>query len=377
MLLAVSRVNESVPLFLLEGAKRRLGTLADRQVAVLGLAFKADTDDERDSLAHKLIRLLERELADVAVHDPHVATPTASLEEAVTGADVVIVATNHSEFRDPRDARRDRRAGRAATASWWTRGTAGARRQVFAYASELAALGASRGEPGPRHRRRRHDRRRRREAPAGRPRLRGARLRPAPRAAVDARGLRGPHRRPARARGGAQAATARLHARRSTWPRSSAGSPTSTACPTRSRRSTTRSTTRSSGAALDAARSSASCTSPPRWCSSAPSCSRRPRTTCPRCPVPPLGVRLLEAHGRGLLPGGPRRARPPLHDLPPVQRLRPRRDARRRARDRPRGARPDQQGPLRPAPAADLRLGRADAHAHPRRRHRRRASSPR
>ncbi|HYB23139.1 MAG TPA: nucleotide sugar dehydrogenase, partial [Solirubrobacteraceae bacterium] len=89
MLLAVSRVNESVPLFLLEGARRRLGSLADRKVAVLGLAFKADTDDERDSLAHKLIRLLERELADVAVHDPHVATPTVSFEEAVQAAELV------------------------------------------------------------------------------------------------------------------------------------------------------------------------------------------------------------------------------------------------------------------------------------------------
>src|SRR6266581_1984480 len=98
MLLAVSRVNESVPLFLLEGIKRRLGALADRPVAVLGLAFKADTDDERDSLAHKLIRLLERELADVAVHDPRVPTPTVSFEEAVNGADAVVVATNHSEF---------------------------------------------------------------------------------------------------------------------------------------------------------------------------------------------------------------------------------------------------------------------------------------
>src|SRR3954452_22404538 len=54
MLLAVSRVNESVPLFLLEGIRRRLGDLRDRKVAVLGLAFKADTDDERDSLSHKL-----------------------------------------------------------------------------------------------------------------------------------------------------------------------------------------------------------------------------------------------------------------------------------------------------------------------------------
>ena len=75
MLLAVSRVNESVPLFLVEGVKRRLGSLAGRKVAVLGLTFKRDTDDERDSLAPKLVRLLERELADVAVRDPHAPTP--------------------------------------------------------------------------------------------------------------------------------------------------------------------------------------------------------------------------------------------------------------------------------------------------------------
>ncbi len=106
---------------------------------MLGLAFKADTDDERDSLAHKLIRLLERELADVVVHDPHVATPTASLQEVLEGADVVIVAANHSEFRDPRTL-----AAIAASASedclvvdpWNCWGAA----QVFGYASELALL---------------------------------------------------------------------------------------------------------------------------------------------------------------------------------------------------------------------------------------------
>src|ERR671919_2751757 len=98
MLLAVSRVHESIPLFIVDGLKTRLGTLNGRKVAVLGLAFKADTDDERDSLSHKLIRLLERELADVAVHDPMVSTPTAGFEEAVAGADVVIVATNHSAY---------------------------------------------------------------------------------------------------------------------------------------------------------------------------------------------------------------------------------------------------------------------------------------
>src|SRR5947209_10185386 len=98
MLLAVSRVNEAVPLFLVEGVKRRLGSLSNRKVAVLGLTFKRDTDDERDSLSPKLIRLLERELADVAVCDPHARTPTQPLTEAVQDADVVIVATNHSDF---------------------------------------------------------------------------------------------------------------------------------------------------------------------------------------------------------------------------------------------------------------------------------------
>jgi UDP-N-acetyl-D-mannosaminuronic acid dehydrogenase len=142
MLLAVSRVNESVPLFLLEGVKRRIGSLADRKVAVLGLAFKAGTDDERDSLAHKLVRLLERELADVAVHDPHVATPTVSFEEAVDGADVLIVATDHAEFRHPRTlaAIADRAAADCLVVDPWNCWGAA---QVFAYASELAALATS------------------------------------------------------------------------------------------------------------------------------------------------------------------------------------------------------------------------------------------
>lgn len=98
MLLAVSRVNESVPLFLVEGLKRRIGSLYERKVAVLGLSFKKDSDDERDSLSHKLIRLLERELADVVVHDPIVRRPTSTLEAALADASAVIVATNHSAF---------------------------------------------------------------------------------------------------------------------------------------------------------------------------------------------------------------------------------------------------------------------------------------
>jgi UDP-N-acetyl-D-mannosaminuronic acid dehydrogenase len=135
MLLAVSRVNESVPLFLVEGVKRRIGSLSSRKVAVLGLTFKRDTDDERDSLSPKLIRLLERELADVTVCDPYAPTPTTPLQDAVRDADVVIVATNHSAFERPETLRQilSSAAGDCLLVDPWNSlGTS----QVFLFAAE-------------------------------------------------------------------------------------------------------------------------------------------------------------------------------------------------------------------------------------------------
>src|SRR3954467_11315923 len=98
MLLAVSRVHESMPRFIVEGLRRRLGSLRDRKIAVLGLTFKRDSDDRRDSLSDKLIRLLERELAHVSRHDPHVPTESEPPEAALAGADAFVIATNHSAF---------------------------------------------------------------------------------------------------------------------------------------------------------------------------------------------------------------------------------------------------------------------------------------
>jgi UDP-N-acetyl-D-mannosaminuronic acid dehydrogenase len=101
MLLAVSRVHETVPVFLVKGLKSRLGgSLRDLKVAVLGLTFKRGSDDVRDSLSYKVVRMLERELAHVARHDPHVPDDSEPLEAALEGADAVVIATNHSEFSD-------------------------------------------------------------------------------------------------------------------------------------------------------------------------------------------------------------------------------------------------------------------------------------
>ena len=89
----------------------------------------------------KLIRLLERELADVVAHDPRVATPTMALEDALDGAELVVVATNHSEFREPATlaAIGERASPDCLVVDPWNCWGAG---QVFAYASELTALGA-------------------------------------------------------------------------------------------------------------------------------------------------------------------------------------------------------------------------------------------
>jgi UDP-N-acetyl-D-mannosaminuronic acid dehydrogenase len=131
MLMAVSRVHETVPLFLVEGLKRRLGgSLRDRKIAVLGLSFKRDSDDVRDSLSFKLIRLLERELAHVARHDPHVPSESEPLESALAEVDAVVVATNHSAFEDivPRLP-----TGALLVDPWNVTGAA----RVFAHADEL------------------------------------------------------------------------------------------------------------------------------------------------------------------------------------------------------------------------------------------------
>jgi UDP-N-acetyl-D-mannosaminuronic acid dehydrogenase len=135
MLMSVSRVNESIPYFLVEGMKRRLGSLRGRKVAVLGLTFKRDSDDLRDSLAPKLMRLLERELATVVAHDPHAPVASESLDDALSGADVVVVATNHSEFAEAgmRAALSERTAdGSLVVDPWNVLGAA----QVFASVSD-------------------------------------------------------------------------------------------------------------------------------------------------------------------------------------------------------------------------------------------------
>jgi UDPglucose 6-dehydrogenase len=67
---SVLAVNDEQPIHVTDLAERSLGSLAGRTVALLGLAFKEETSDVRDSRAYPILRELLRREARVLLHDP-------------------------------------------------------------------------------------------------------------------------------------------------------------------------------------------------------------------------------------------------------------------------------------------------------------------
>ncbi len=97
------RLNEFIPQYIVNKVKQRLKEKGKMmhgcKIAVLGLAFKGGIDDTRYSPSVRIAELLESETAAVAKHDPYIAG-TETLEQAVTDADAVVLATNHPEFKE-------------------------------------------------------------------------------------------------------------------------------------------------------------------------------------------------------------------------------------------------------------------------------------
>lgn len=92
------KINESIPLFLIKKVRERT-KLEGKKAVILGLAFKAEIDDIRESLAFKVKKALERERAKVFLHDPYVPGYQNNLDEVLKGADLIFLATNHNFYK--------------------------------------------------------------------------------------------------------------------------------------------------------------------------------------------------------------------------------------------------------------------------------------
>lgn len=108
----ITSVNEAQPLKVAALVTDRLGDLAGKKIAVLGLAFKPDTDDTRESPAIPLVRELLRQGAAVTAFDPIVSAEfnkypgcetlahAPSWRDAVRGAEAAVVITRWEQFKE-------------------------------------------------------------------------------------------------------------------------------------------------------------------------------------------------------------------------------------------------------------------------------------
>lgn len=90
-------VNEGLPNFLVSQLEKKLCSLKNKKVALLGMTFKANNDDIRESLSFKIKKELEFKLADVLPSDPYLKD-TYKLEDALSKCDAVILGVPHNEY---------------------------------------------------------------------------------------------------------------------------------------------------------------------------------------------------------------------------------------------------------------------------------------
>jgi UDP-N-acetyl-D-mannosaminuronic acid dehydrogenase len=92
-------VNEGLPSFIVEDLRKRYD-LSKKTVGILGMAFKADIDDIRDSLSYKLGKILRFYGSNVLYSDEYAKDPTfISKDKLIEQSDIVIVGVPHSQYK--------------------------------------------------------------------------------------------------------------------------------------------------------------------------------------------------------------------------------------------------------------------------------------
>jgi len=96
---AAVMINEGLPNYIVQRVLRRFD-LKKTTAGILGMTFKADSDDPRDSLAFKLRKILQVECKEVLCTDPFLKDPTLHpLEEVLRRADLLFIGSPHTAYR--------------------------------------------------------------------------------------------------------------------------------------------------------------------------------------------------------------------------------------------------------------------------------------
>ena len=97
---AAMQINEGLPAYIVSAMTRRYGSLRGKRVGILGMAFKAESDDTRASLSYKLRKLLSWSGATVLATDPYVQDDRLlPLEETLNRSDVIVLGVPHDAYR--------------------------------------------------------------------------------------------------------------------------------------------------------------------------------------------------------------------------------------------------------------------------------------
>ncbi|PIR80235.1 MAG: hypothetical protein COU25_01105 [Candidatus Levybacteria bacterium CG10_big_fil_rev_8_21_14_0_10_35_13] len=99
------KINSNMPNYtvglLKDGLKDRKKKIKNLNVAVLGLAYKANIDDHRESPAFDIIDILKKNKFNPVIYDPNIPkkSTAVSLDEALKKSDAAIIVTDHDEFK--------------------------------------------------------------------------------------------------------------------------------------------------------------------------------------------------------------------------------------------------------------------------------------
>ncbi|TMD31906.1 MAG: nucleotide sugar dehydrogenase [Chloroflexi bacterium] len=97
---AAMQVNEGLPTYIVAALERRYGSLRGRCIGILGMAFKAESDDMRASLSYKLRKLLTWAGAQVLCTDPYVPDDRlVPIERVVAESEILILGAPHRAYR--------------------------------------------------------------------------------------------------------------------------------------------------------------------------------------------------------------------------------------------------------------------------------------